>query len=103
MAIVTFSKTFMTTSLVCPSGKKRIEYCDRDCPGLLLEVRASTGSTPTWYVRYKQPKTKYMRLGDLGNMTLDQARKATSGFRAQLTSTPNAEVLAASTGDMTLD
>ncbi|RYH66443.1 MAG: site-specific integrase [Alcaligenaceae bacterium] len=104
MPVVTFSKSFLATGLVCPAGKKRVEYCDRDCPGLLLEVRASAGSAPTWYVRYKQPKTKYMRLGDTRTLTLEQARKAASGCKAQLVSASGtAEVLAASNEEMTLD
>lgn len=102
MPIVNFTKSFLATGLICPAGKRRAEYCDRDCPGLLLEVRATPGSAPTWYVRYKQPTTKYMRLGDTRGMSLEQARKAAAVFKAQLASTPSAEVTT-SNGEMTLE
>lgn len=104
MPIVVFSKSFLSTGLVCPAGKRRIEYCDKDCPGLLLEVRSGAASVPTWYVRYKQPKTKYLRLGDTHTLTLEQARKAAQSFKVQLSSAgpANAEVVPTG-GAMTLD
>jgi integrase len=106
MPVVTFSPAFLATGLVCPPDKKRIEYCDKDCPGLLAEVRAGAGSVPTWYVRYKQPTTKYKRLGDAKALTLAQARKATLMFKAQLVSVPKAaevQAPAPAKGDMTLE
>lgn len=106
MPVVIFSQAFLATGLVCPPAKKRIEYCDKDCPGLLAEVRAGAGSVPTWYIRYKQPTTKYKRLGDAKSMTLAQARKATLMFKAQLAAVPRAvEALASAPakGDMTLE
>ena len=104
MPVVTFSAALLATGLVCPPDKKRIEYCDKDCPGLLAEVRQGDGSVPTWYVRYKQPTTKYKRLGDLRSMTLAQARKAALLFKSQLSNTPKViEVPAQAKGEMTLD
>lgn len=84
MPIVDFTAAFMARGLGCPEGKKRIEYCDRQCPGLLLEVRASPSAIPTWYVRYKAPTTKYERLGNVQTLTLAQARKAAVAFKAKL-------------------
>ncbi|WP_036593771.1 site-specific integrase [Ottowia thiooxydans] len=104
MPVVTFSAALLATGLVCPPDKKRIEYCDKDCPGLLAEVRQGGGSVPTWYVRYKQPTTKYKRLGDLRSMTLAQARKAALMFKSQLSNTPKViEVPAQAKGEVTLD
>ncbi len=84
MPIVDFTATFMARELDCPAGKKRIEYCDSQCPGLLLEVRAAAGSVPTWYLRYKAPKTTYERLGNVQTLTLAQARKAALAFKLAL-------------------
>ncbi|KAB2906570.1 MAG: site-specific integrase [Burkholderiaceae bacterium] len=101
-----FSQAFLASGLVCPPDKKRIEYCDKECPGLLAEVRSGAGSVPTWYVRYKQPTTKYKRLGDAKTMTLAQARKATLMFKAQIASVPKVIEVptpAPAKGDMTLE
>lgn len=103
MPVVTFSQAFLATGLTCPPGQKRIEYCDKDCPGLLAEVRAGAGSVPTWYVRYKQPTTKYKRLGDAKSMTLAQARKAALMFKAQFTPGSKPAEAPALKGDMALD
>ena len=62
MPVVKLSPAFMANELVCPANAKRIEFCDAECRGLLIEVRAATNSVPTWYVRYKQPTTRYERL-----------------------------------------
>ncbi len=83
MPIVDFNSAFLAR-VACPNGKKRIEYCDRQCPGLLLEVRAAAGSIPTWYLRYKDPGTKYERLGNVQGLTLAQARRAALAFKATL-------------------
>lgn len=104
MPVVTFSQAFMTSGLICPPRKKKIQYCDKDCPGLLVEVRQATGSVPTWYVRYKQPTTKYKRLGDIRTMTVVQARKAALLFKAQLADSPKAmEAPALAKEEMTLE
>lgn len=83
MPVITLTPTFLNSGLHCPKGVKRIEYCDADVPGLLIEVRAAAGSIPTWYVRYKEDKkTRYSRLGDLHALSLTQARKMTQAFKA---------------------
>ena len=38
--IVTLTQSFLTSGLVVPEGKKRLEVCDSVCRGLLVEVRA---------------------------------------------------------------
>lgn len=104
MPVVKLSPAFLANELICPPRMKRIEYCDAECRGLLIEVRAAANSVPTWYVRYKLPKTRYERLGDLKSLSLSQARKAAMLFKAKLSDAPKVEeapVLAK--GDMTLD
>ncbi len=104
MPVVTLNHSFMSDGLVCPPGMKRIEYCDKECPGLLVEVRSAVGSVPTWYVRYKQPTTKYERLGDIKSLSLTQARKAALAFKAKVASAPKVmEPVVAVKGEMTLE
>ena len=74
------------SSLTCPPGKARIEYCCADLPGLLLEVR-STQSSPTWYVRSRSPssgKTQYHRIGHANTLSLVQAKKAALQLKAEI-------------------
>ncbi len=74
--IVTLTQAFLNTGLVVPEGKQRIEFCDSTIPGLLIEVRATPQSVPTWYLRHKRHgKTAYDRLGTLKELSLTQARK----------------------------
>lgn len=93
MPVVKFTQAFMANGLVCPPGKKRIEYCDVDMPGLLVEVRSAPNAVPTWYVRYKElGKTRYERLGDLRSLSLLQARKLAVAFAAKREKTQQEEI-----------
>lgn len=104
MPVVKLTPAFMANELVCPANMKRIEYCDAECRGLLIEVRAAANSVPTWYVRYKQPTTRYERLGDVKSLSLAQARKAAMLFKAKVSATPKVEEAPVQAkGDMTLD
>ncbi len=84
MPVVALTQALVSGALTCPNNQKRIEYCDKECRGLLLEVRATKGSVPTWYVRYKQPKTRYERLGDVRSLSLAQARKDATRFKERI-------------------
>ena len=81
------------SKLRCPEGKRSIQYCDRDLPGLLLEVRRTSRST--WWIRYRDnaSATKYLRLGHYPDMSLDDARQhaKTEKARIQLGANPRAE------------
>lgn len=104
MPVVNFTPAFMASGLICPPNMKRIEYCDAECPGLLLEVRAASRSVATWYVRYKRPTTRYERIGDIKSVSLTRARAAAKLFKSKLTSTPAIqETVVLAKGDMTLD
>ncbi len=77
--IVTLSPAFMQSGLVVPAGKARQEFCDTVVPGLLIEVRSTALSVPTFYLRWKRDgKTAYDRLGSIKDLTLTQARKMAS-------------------------
>ncbi len=92
MAIISLTQSIIPT-LTCPEGKRRIEYCDRDLPGLLLEVRAS--GSASWLLRYKAGTTKYVNLGPLSEVTLHQARALAKDLKAKVRANgfdPRAEI-----------
>ena len=86
MPVLNFTPAFMASGLVCPPDKKRIEYCDADAPGSLIECRSAPNAVPTWYLRFKADgKTAYTRLGNVQELGL--ARPANKRSRSRL-STP---------------
>lgn len=106
MPIVSFTPAFMATGLVVPDGKIKIEYSDKDEPGLFIECRASATAVPTWYLRLKNAKgtNTYKKLGTIKDVTVPQARKMAKQLKAEHLLAPKVEeapVLAK--GDMTLD
>lgn len=86
MPVIQLTSDLLRQGLTCPPSSKRIEYCDREVPGLLIEVRSSSGSVPTWYVRYKDAlkKTCYYRIGSLSDIDLSSARKQAVAFKSHL-------------------
>lgn len=103
--IVNFTQAFLNTGLTLPAGKKRKEFCDSVVPGLLIEVRDTAQSVPTWYLRYKRNgKTAYDRLGTLRELTLTQARKLATTKKVEHAQAAK-QVAEQQTlnGDMTLD
>lgn len=81
MPIVTLTQTSIS-SLRC-ENKTRTEYCDRDLPGLLLEVRHNGAST--YHLRYKANNmTKYIKLGTSDLITLAEARKKAKTLKAEI-------------------
>jgi hypothetical protein len=71
-------------NITCTQDKKKDDFFDTDCKGLLLEVRASGGKT--WYMRYldERGKTHQFRLADERDITLAQARKQADKLRNQI-------------------
>ena len=105
MPVLNFTPAFMATGLICPPDKKRIEYCDLDVPGLLIECRSAPNAVPTWYLRYKADgKTAYTRMGNVQELGLAKARQQAIMLKAQHTLAPKHAVEAkAPMGTMTLD
>jgi integrase len=89
----------LTTGLLCPSGKQRIELCDTDIPGFYVEVRATSPGHGSYYTRYKDKngKTCHQKIGRTSDISLTQARKKAKELRAeiQLGADPRAEAKAA--------
>lgn len=105
MPVIALTPAFLNSGLIVPEGKQRIEYCDATCPGLLVEVRATANSIPTYYLRFKRNgKTAYDRLGTIRELSLTQARKIASQKKVE--HAPFAKVapeLKVALGEMTLD
>ena len=105
MPVLNFTPAFMASGLICPPDKKRIEYCDLDVPGLLIECRSAPNAVPTWYLRYKADgKTAYTRMGNVQELGSAQARQQAIMLKAQHTLAPKYAVEPkAPMGTMTLD
>lgn len=86
MPIVKLTQDFITNSLICPQDKTRIEHCDRDLPGLYIEVRATSKGQGTYYLRYKDctGKTCHQRIGTTNEITLADARKQAKTLKAEI-------------------
>ncbi|MEP1472168.1 MAG: tyrosine-type recombinase/integrase [Halieaceae bacterium] len=69
-----------------PAGKRRIEHCDIALPGLYLEVKATSPTWGTFYLRYKDAsgKTCHKKIGRSTDITLKQARSSAKQLRAQI-------------------
>lgn len=86
MPVVKLSQDFISKNLVCPDTKVRIEYCDKDLPGLFIEVRSSNQGQGTYYYRYKDlnNKTCTQRIGRSINIEMTEARKQAKSLRAEI-------------------
>lgn len=82
------AKALLTPQFVknatCTQDKKKDDFFDTDCKGLLLEVRVSGGKT--WYLRYldERGKTRQFKLADECDVSLAQARKLADKLRGQI-------------------
>ena len=77
--------TVVPDKLVCPEGKRRIEYVDTGGTGLYVEVRATAPEQGTYYLRYKDAngKTCHQKLGTTADIGLDEAREKVRQLRAK--------------------
>ncbi len=82
------SKTTLTRKAVRelappPSGAAKVRYFDDRLPGFIAERRHSG---TTFYIRYRDQRgrSREVRLGRLGDVTVDQARKRAEELRAQV-------------------
>lgn len=103
MPVIKLTPEFLATSLICPAGQRRIEYCDghsRDAvPGLYIEVRNTSHGHGTYYLRYKDQagKTCHTKIGRTTDIDLATAREKAKALRAQIAlgADPSAEKKAA--------
>ena len=81
MATITLSQS-VVDGLVCPQGKKKIEFVDSNRTGLYVSV---TASTAYYYLRYKNNgKTTHVKLGPTSTMRLSAARQKVKLLRADI-------------------
>jgi len=81
---VTTLNAKVVNSLSCPEGQSKIDHLDVSCKGLMLEVRVSGGKT--WYLRYRNArgKQRQLRIADVCDLSLEQARKRANELRSQI-------------------
>ena len=84
--IVKLTPVFISNNLLCPEGKRRIEYVDKGGTGLYCEVRATSPGQGTYYLRYKDAdgKTCHQKLGRTTDIDLDEARRRAKTLRAEI-------------------
>jgi integrase len=89
--LVTLTPEFLSTQLVCPPGRRKIEYVDRGANGhgglgLYVEVRETNPNVGTFYVRFKdkQGTTRHWKIGGTDVIGLTDARKEAKRLRAEI-------------------
>jgi integrase len=73
--------------LQCPASKARIEYCDKNMPGLYVLV-TSRGNVKSYFLRFRCPdnrKTTHVKLGRTTDIDLDEARRRAKTLKAEIT------------------
>lgn len=94
MAIIKLTPSNLT-SLKCPVGKQRVEFCDTDTPGLYLLV--TEAGTRTLYWRTKvDSKTTHLKIGRISEVTLADARAEVRRLKEQ-------QALSAKQGNLSTD
>lgn len=85
MPVIENFQSFMSNGLICPPGKKKIEWSVADEPGLFVECRESATAVPVWWLRLKNERgtNTYKKLGTVKDVTLAQARKLVKQIRAE--------------------
>jgi Arm DNA-binding domain len=86
MPVLKLTPQFIATSLSCPPGKTRVEFCDADLPGLYVDVRTTNPGTGVFYFRYKDKhgKTCHQKLGRVCDLDLAEARKMAKTLKADI-------------------
>lgn len=98
--IVKLTSDFIANKLLCPEGRRRIEYVDKAGGlGLYILVSSASPGVGCYYVRWKQAdtnKTCHQRLGRTTDIDLETARDQAKQLRAAITlgANPQAEAKA---------
>ena len=85
MPRINLTQSFCNKPTAPLNGKRKIEHCDTQIPGLLLEVR-DTSPVGTYYLRYRNSsnKTAYSKLGTALEITLKEARQKGQLLKASI-------------------
>ena len=83
--IALLTQSYIENDLPYPTDKRRLEVCDKQVRGLILELR-NTSKNGTWYLRYinSAKKTAYSKLGTLETLSLADARKKATILKGQI-------------------
>lgn len=78
----TITRDFVARPPPVPEGQDKLRVFDDKQPGFFIEVRSS--GIVTFYVRYRDPRRRQrdIRIGRLGEVTLDQAKRRAKELRA---------------------
>lgn len=69
----------------CPEGKTRVDFYDESIVGFVLEVRASGGKTYGLRYRDSHGRQRQFRIGNVGSITLDKARREAQKVLSRVT------------------
>lgn len=83
MPVLNLTQPLLKT-LGCPAGKRKVDYFDAQCKGLLLEIRESGGCT--YYLRFTDVRSKIrqLKIGDSRDLSLAQARQLADKHRNEI-------------------
>ncbi len=82
---VKLTQKFIDRDLLCPEGKKQIEFCDTELPGLYVLVSSISPCIGTYYLRYKVAgKTKHKKIGRTTDINLKEARDSAKLFKLEI-------------------
>lgn len=86
MAKIKLTPEVLATALHCPPGKRRIELCDTELPGLYIEVREASPGEGTYYLRYKDKtgKTCHQKVARTSTLSLVEARRRAKTLKAEI-------------------
>jgi len=97
MPVLKLTQEFVKDHAQCPEGKKRIEFCDIDLPGLYL-LASNAGVVTTYFLRYADStgKTCHQKIGRSCDIDLATARKQARTLKAEIAlgANPRAEAKA---------
>ena len=72
---VKLTQKFVDRDLLSPAGKKQVEFCDTELPGLYALVSSVSPGIGTYYLRYKiNGKTAHKKIGRTNIISLKEAR-----------------------------
>ncbi len=79
------SQKFIDKGLLCPDGRKQIEYCDTELPGLYVLVSSISPDIGTYYLRYKvSGKTCHRKIGRTTDINLKDARNSAKLLKLEI-------------------
>jgi len=83
---VKLTQKVVDRDLLCPEGKKQIEFCDTELPGLYILVSSISPGIGTYYLRYKNEagKTCHKKIGRTPDINLKDARIRARQFKLEI-------------------